>query len=709
MKQILRILTLLTFIFFTAKANAQLTNLSNNTNIRSGVALGSIGVMADKDGLLYKTDGTPAGTVSFANVKVRVDTTVQYVIMNGKIYFTGVDFTGTTGHELWVTDGTENGTQLVKDIYSGTASSQPRGLFVFNNAVYFFAKTASDGVELWKSDGTPGGTVEVKDINPGTTNSYNGNYTSFFANNGILYFDANDGTNGVELWKTDGTGGGTVMIKNINAGANSSNAENFAALGTEVFFSATDATNGTELWKTDGTTGGTVLVQDIESGPGSSSPNQFVAFQNKIFFAATTGSPLTTGGLYSTDGNSVTLVKSFGLLGNTELLSFSVILNNKLVFLGYTVNAITQDVNLQVWASDGTTAGTTAITNLNPGNLSDVFAFILPDIFSTGVNGNYHTHSFNGKIFFAANDGTHGVELWITDGTSAGTSMVKDINPGTNSSLFTSNGEFAASWFYTADNFYFTANDGTHGNELWKTDGTEANTSMIKDLNPDAASSDPFMFMFLNSHIYLTADNGDNANEDRDLYILDESVILPVSLLSFNAVQDKNAVDVKWVTISETNTKDYIVQRSYNGMQFQSIGTVPAAGNSTKQLNYLFKDADALQSGAGKIYYRLQIRDNDGKTSYSKIAVLNILSNGNILALYPNPVKEQLYVVTNTAVNAATVRITNASGKLVLVQQFENIQAGDKNKVNVAALAKGVYYLEFITINGKQSMMFIKY
>lgn len=709
MKQILRILTLLTFIFFTAKANAQLTNLSNNTNIRSGVALGSIGVMADKDGLLYKTDGTPAGTVSFANVKVRVDTTVQYVIMNGKIYFTGVDFTGATGHELWVTDGTENGTQLVKDIYSGTASSQPRGLFVFDNAVYFFAKTASDGVELWKSDGTPGGTVEVKDINSGTANSYNGNYTSFFANNGILYFDANDGTNGVELWKTDGTGGGTVMIKNINAGANSSNAENFAALGTEVFFSATDATNGTELWKTDGTTAGTVLVQDIESGTGSSSPNQFVAFQNKIFFAATTGSPLTTGGLYSTDGNSVTLVKSFGLLGNTELLSFSVILNNKLVFLGYTVNAITQDVNLQVWASDGTTAGTTAITNLNSGNLSDVFAFILPDIFSTGVNGNYHTHSFNGKIFFAANDGTHGVELWITDGTSAGTSMVKDINPGTNSSLFTSNGEFAASWFYTADNFYFTANDGTHGNELWKTDGTEANTSMIKDLNPNAASSDPFMFMFLNSHIYLTADNGDNANEDRDLYILDESVILPVSLLSFDAVQDKNAVDVKWVTTAETNTKEYIVQRSYNGMQFQNIGTVPAAGNSTKQLSYLFKDADALQSGAGKIYYRLQIRDNDGKASYSKIAMLNILSSGNILALYPNPVKTQLYLVTNTAVNAATVRITNASGKLVLVQQFENIQAGDKNKINVAAIAKGVYYLEFITINGKQSIKFIKY
>jgi len=709
MKQILRILTLFAFIFFTAKTKAQLTNLSNNTNIRYGVALGSIGVMADKNGLLYTTNGTSAGTNSYASLKVRIDTSVQYVIMNNKIYFTGIDV-GTADHELWVTDGTEAGTQLVKDIYSGATSSQPRSLFVFNNAVYFFAKTASDGVELWKSDGTTGGTTEVKDINSGTADSYDDTYTSFFANNNILYFDANDGTNGVELWKTDGSGSGTVMIKNINAGANSSNAENFAALGTEVLFSATDATNGTELWKTDGTTTGTVLVQDIESGTGSSSPNQFVAFQNKIFFAATTGTaPLTTGGLYSTDGNSVTLVKSFGLLGNTELLSFSVILNNKLVFSAYKLNIISQAVDLQIWASDGTTAGTKAITNLNPGDPSNAFAIILPDIFSTGVNGNYHTHSFNGKIFFAANDGTHGIELWITDGTSGGTSMVKDINPGADSSLFTSNGEFGSSWFYTSTAFYFAANDGTHGNELWKTDGTGANTSLVEDLNTGSGGSDPFMFMYLNNHIYLTADNGDNANGNRDLYILDESVILPVNLLSFDAVQDKNAVDVKWVTASETNTQDYIVQRSYNGMQFQNIGTVQAAGNSSKQLSYLFRDADALQSGAGKIYYRLQIRDNDGKTSYSKIAVLKILSSGNILALYPNPVKEQLYLVTNTAVNAATVRITNASGKLVSVQQLENIQANDKNKINVAALAKGVYYLEFITINGKQSMKFIKY
>ncbi len=125
MKKLLHIITLLALILFSVKSHAQLTQLSNNTNIKNGVALGSIGVMADKNGLLYSTDGTAAGTTSYANFKVRVDSTVQYVILNNKIYFTGIDVTGVTGKELWVTDGTEAGTQIVKDINEGTNDSYP--------------------------------------------------------------------------------------------------------------------------------------------------------------------------------------------------------------------------------------------------------------------------------------------------------------------------------------------------------------------------------------------------------------------------------------------------------------------------------------------------------------------------------------------------------------------------------------------------------
>ncbi len=579
-----------------------------------------------------------------------------------------------------------------------------RGLFVFNSTVYFFAKTTAHGVELWKTDGTNAGTVEIKDIDAGTNNSYDHNHTIFFANNNILYFNANDGTHGTELWKTDGTSSGTVLIKDINAGTDSSDCENFTALGTSVIFSATDATHGTELWETDGTSAGTVLLKDIISGTKSSTPQQFVLFQNKIFFLTESSVfSLPVYNLYSTDGTTAgtSLVKSFGTL-SVALLTTSIILNNKLYFSAFVVGK-----GLQLWSTDGTTAGTLAFTDLNTSDPIGAEAVILPDIFN--INGNYHTRSFNGKILFAANDGIHGEELWITDGTEAGTSIVKDINPGADSSLYTDNSEFGISWYYTTTDFYFTANDGTHGTELYKTDGTSNGTSLVEDLNPGIGGSNPYLFMFLNNHIYFTADNGDNADGDRDLYIIDASVTLPVSLVNFTASLDNKAVDLNWTSTTEINTKNYTIQRSYTGLQFQNIGSVNAAGNSSKKLSYQFTDADALSTNTNKIYYRLQITDNDGKVSVSSIAAVNISSNGNLLVLYPNPVKDNLVLISKNNTGKATIRISNANGKVVLTKQLENVQAENQNKINVAALPKGVYYLEFLSDNSKQTTRFIKY
>jgi len=85
------------------------------------------------------------------------------------------------------------------------------------------------------------------------------------------------------------------------------------------------------------------------------------------------------------------------------------------------------------------------------------------------------------------------------------------------------------------------------------------------------------------------------------------------------------------------------------------------------------------------------------------------LADGNLLVVYPNPVKDQLFFITHKAANAAAVRISNVNGKVMYAQQFENIEADVKNKINVAALGKGVYYLEFISANTKQTTRFIKY
>src|SRR5262245_53644368 len=177
--------------------------------------------------------------------------------VGGLVFFAAS--TPETGNELWRSDGTPEGT-VVLDLIPGPAGSFPMGLTNVGGTLFFTARDLTDGVthgrELWKSDGTPEGTVLVKDIAPGPDDGFPDRLTNV---GGTLFFAAFDPINGTELWKSDGTAEGTVLVKDIYPGRPGSSPGNLTDVGGTLFFSAVTPETGAELWKSDGTAEGTVL------------------------------------------------------------------------------------------------------------------------------------------------------------------------------------------------------------------------------------------------------------------------------------------------------------------------------------------------------------------------------------------------------------------------------------------------------------------
>ncbi len=168
-----------------------------------------------------------------------------------KLIFTADD--GQNGRELWITDSTESGTYMIKDIFTN-GSSSPNELTMMDDILYFMADDGQNGRELWRSDGTYSGTYMVKDINPGNNSSFYWD-TGFWSGDivivhqGELFFSADDGgTYGVEVWRSDGTNEGTRIAIDINPGNNSSWPLHYISIGEKLFLQGVTADHGRELW-----------------------------------------------------------------------------------------------------------------------------------------------------------------------------------------------------------------------------------------------------------------------------------------------------------------------------------------------------------------------------------------------------------------------------------------------------------------------------
>lgn len=694
MKKHLHLFSLL-LVFAATTTQAQITKLSNNSNLLYGLPLNGKFLLIGSDSTLWSTDGTAANTKKYTT-KVTFDiNTGGAAILNNKLYFSGK--TASNGIELWVTDGTDAGTSLVKDIKTGTGSSFPKNLAVIGNTIYFSADDGSHGTEFWKTDGTGAGTVLVKDINPGSPGGMDS--SNWYLNGNTLLFTANDGTHGYEAWSSDGTAANTKMLKDIAPGAQRPDFGVFMNLGNKTVFEAFVGgyfIGNAQLWVTDGTPAGTTMLKDF--GAFSAAPSiGFVTFKNKLYIGA---GDITQGiELWSTDGTvaGTAQVKDINPgTGNnsTPFLSSSAIFGNKFMF-----SATTEGAGYEPWVTDGTAANTTQLKDINPG-----FSSSSPFIFSNYGSTNGSTALYNGKIFFAADDGTHGNELWTTDGTTANTKIVKDIQPGSGGAM-----DGFSGYFYTNSGLYFGSDDGSHGVELWKSDGTAAGTTMVKDIYSGAGGSYPRFLGIYNNHLLMLADDGDNGDQLLDLYSIDATVTaLPVNLTKLTATPIKEDVRVEWATATEINTSNFKVQRSIDGNKFEDVGTVQASGNSTTPQDYSFVDMGAMHTNAPVLFYRLQVNDKDGKQSYSTIVPVKVSGEAISARVYPNPASDFVILSYNMQNSSkATITVTDARGKTMISKALTNT-GSNQTSIDVKTLPAGVYYVRFITDKGTQSTRFIK-
>lgn len=683
--------TMVLLFGLAATSSAQITKVSSNTGLSFLMPFGNKALLLSPTERLWITDATAAGTFQLSAAMEFMD---ESGLLNDRFIFAGS--TPLNGSELWISDGTEAGTRLLKDIVAGPASSNPDGFVALNGFLYFTAVANGFGRELWRTDGTEAGTTMVKDIVPGPADmGFPGIYT-LFSNGSYLLMGLTTPDNGYELWKSDGTADGTVLLKDINPGTASSTPGNFARLNNIVLFTATTAQNGIEVWRTDGTGGGTFMLKDIR--PGTASATNFFfpyIFNGKAIFIANNG---TTGDeLWTTDGSSANthLLKDIqpGILGSFPSIYLAQSVGSKFIFTAYN-----EEYDVELWESDGTTTGTKLFKEIAVGPHESGMPFILP---TYGFGSNSQPLFQGNKFFFWMVLPNVGTELWVSDGTSAGTRRVKNINPSEDDD------PPSISYSYTQSGLYFVANNGVHGDELWKSDGTEVGTNMIADVNPGGDDSDIFFsFYLVNGKLMFEANDGDHT--EGDVFRIDANEVpLPLNLIRFTVSTYANDALLQWSTSREVNTKDFTIQRSVDGMRFTDIGSVAAKQTPANTNEYSFKDAGIIRSGNQVVYYRLRMNDNDGKSLTSRVITLRVGNNKHwSIKLNSNPVVGDLGFTLAGITQPVQVSIQDLAGKTIYAAPLG--VANGQLSIPAAKLNRGMYLLVAESNRDRKVLRFIK-
>lgn len=414
------------------------------------------------------------------------------VVIGNLAYFVAND--GTTGRELWVIDHSAGQVRQVRDIMPGENSGvirlEPSLTAVNGGLLYFVADDGPTGFELWKSGGTQATTTRVSDIFPG--NNADSRIESLTVFESRVYFVAENGQTGRELWRVNAAGTGVELVADLAAGATASIPRDLSVMGGELYFTAFHPDFGRELWKLNAARNGVELVADLVPGTAGSNPEGLTVVGNRLAFAAMNGQGLRTVGVSAGSEATTSFISHPLLDAHTAALGTLHGLGNRIV---YTV--FDEAEGTELWATDVNTLATNKIL--------DLFA-LESDLdrlsFQTLATGN--------RLYFSMVSPVSSVlHLGVTDGTAANSHLLGEILPGVASNTqMTSMGV----WAGNAGRLYFANSNGS-GTELWKSDGTPATTGQVLDIHAGPSNSVPRRMLAEGAGIRFVAGSASGASQ----------------------------------------------------------------------------------------------------------------------------------------------------------------------------------------------------
>ncbi len=442
----------------------------------------------------WATDGTAAGTVKIHNSASGVNYTI-----GGHFYFQA-DVSGV--FQLWTSDGTLATTRALPGLPASGGG-------------YGFLEVAGDSAKIFvrvPDANAAQGRVFKYDLATSTATllttyrfSANGAPTAFGVGQGLLYFDNEDSTRGREIWVSDGTPSGTRLLKNIATETQTlpSDPRDFVDFRGTLYFTADDGVNGREIWRSDGSVAGTQLMMDVNPGATGSTPSDLFVANDTLYFFAIDSSGISR--LWRSGGTAATTVPVAAVSARPDTIR-TASCSSKGIAIGSNIffGAFESQFGMQLWKFDTNAQVATRLTSNNNGSFGGF------GVCSLTSNGSL--------LFFSANGNSAAdSEVWISDGTSAGTRLLLDIVPGF---LGSSPQQFVPQ----GRNVLFLANAGT-GQKVWVSDGTTAGTRVLTNMGTGNA----FDIRALPNTSRVLATVGATGNR-RDLWAIDATTLDAVSL-----------------------------------------------------------------------------------------------------------------------------------------------------------------------------------